>query len=78
MIFLPAGFITGKEEMILEETRMTLAQSDFVVTGAGPALLESDPDHFILAIPKHSTIFEKKKFIQIPTQFQVHNNLRHI
>lgn len=39
---------------------MTLAQSDFVVTGAGPALLESDQDHFILAIPKHSTIFEKK------------------
>lgn len=70
MIFLPAGFITGKEEMILEEARMTLAQSDFVLTGAGPALLESDPDHFILAIPKHSTIFEKKNSFRYQLSFK--------
>ena len=51
--------------MIQEETIMKLAQSDFVVTDAGPATLASDPDHFTLSILKHSTMFEKK--IQITT-----------
>lgn len=40
---------------------MKLAQYDFVVTDAGPALLVSDRDHFTFSILKHSTIFEKNK-----------------
>lgn len=54
-----------------------MAQPDFIVTGAGPELKGSGPDHLTLAILKHSTILEKS--IQITmNSVPVHNNSRHV
>lgn len=47
-----------------------------MVAGARPELLESGPNNFTLAIFRHSIILGKN--IQMTTQLQVHNNLRHV
>lgn len=61
----PAGFTAGWRRgagrWFTNRREQILAQSDFIVTGAGPVLLESGPDNFTLGILKHSTIFEKKR-----------------
>lgn len=63
--------------MTHEKTRMKLsAQPDFIVSGAGPRLLEFGQDHFALVIFDHSTILEKSIQITINSvpnaQFKTH------
>lgn len=55
-----------QRQMTHGKTRMKLsAQPDFIVSGAGPRLLEFDQDHFALVIFNHSTILGKKYQITI-------------
>lgn len=42
-----------------------MGQPKFIVTGAGPGLLEYGPDHFALLIFKNSTFFETNVQITI-------------
>lgn len=65
LCWFQSGFTTGRGKWSMKIQELNSAQSNFTEIGAGPRLLESGQDHFILAIFKYCIIFLKSIQITI-------------